>query len=296
MQTVAAVVVVLAATLGFWFWRVGMARRAEARVAARLPVGADGVIAGASPIRLGDATAERGALLLHGFGDTPQSLALLATTLHGRGWSVSVPLLPGHGRTLREFAGSRAEAWLETARTEMDALRMSHHRVALVGLSMGGALATILAAESPNLAALALLAPYFEVPRGLRWSLAAELVVTAIYPYLASADARSIKDPAELARSLGYGAATPRLVRELRSIADQARQALPSVRAPTLYVQSRGDNRIASDVAERAYAALGAPQKELVWLQQSGHVITVDYDRELVARLVSDWLNDRVRE
>jgi hypothetical protein len=48
-------------------------RRIEDAVAARLPLGPDGVVLGGGTIDLaGDPT--RGVLMLHGFGDTPQTL------------------------------------------------------------------------------------------------------------------------------------------------------------------------------------------------------------------------------
>jgi carboxylesterase len=58
-------------------------------------------------------------------------------------------------------------------------------------------------------------------------------------------------------------------------------------------VHARHDNRISPASAAAAFARLGAPQKELVWLEHSGHVITVDYEKERVCRLVSDWIAPR---
>lgn len=262
---------------------------AHRAVAARLTLRPDGIVAGAETIDLpGDGT--RAVLLLHGFGDTPQTLGYLATYLHMQGWAVRAPLLPGHGRTLSEFAASRAGDWVAFARTELESLRTRYEAVALVGLSMGGSVATILAAEFSDLPALVLLAPYLSMPTRVRRVARAHRAAGVLFPYLHGGGDRSIRDPAELALNLGYRFTTPRLLFELASIVDQARAAAPNVVAPTLMVQSRQDPRVLPDVAERAFALFTAPERRLAWTEGNGHVITVDYGRQVVFTAVAEWL------
>jgi len=257
------------------------------------PLGTDGIVVGAQSIEW-DGVGPNAALLLHGFGDTPQTLEYLAADLHARGWTVRVPLLPGHGRTIHEFAGSRAQDWIAAARTELAYVRARSNVVAVVGLSMGGALATILAAESDGITALVLVAPYLGMPVWMRAAARAHWLIGAVAPYVSGGDAQSIHDPAERRRNLAYDATTPRLVAELRRIVRAADTALPRVTAPTLVLQSRADNRVASSVAERAFARLGARDKRLVWTTRGGHVVTVDHGREDVARQVGEWLEAHV--
>lgn len=262
--------------------------RREREIAARLPVGADGIIPGAHPISL--AGESRAVLMLHGFGDTPQTLRYLADELHARGFAVHVPLLPGHGRTLAAFAESRGDEWLSAAREALAALRVEHTGVALLGLSMGGALATMLAAEPPQPTALILLAPYLGMPSGIRRVAAAYRVVGVAMTYLSGGGSDSIHDPVEKARNLAFGACSPRLLHELRTLVDRAWRALPGVRVPTLLVQSKEDNRISQAVAEGAFVRLGAREKRLAWTTGQGHIITVDHGRERVVELVHEWL------
>src|SRR5215213_10464448 len=128
--TLAAVIVVALA-------RARVSARANEAVAARLTLGADGIVAGAATIDL-PRDGDRAVLMLHGFGDTPQTLEYLAAFVHAQGWAVRAPLLPGHGRSLHEFAASRAEDWISFARAELTALRARYDTIAAVGLSMGG--------------------------------------------------------------------------------------------------------------------------------------------------------------
>lgn len=327
LATVLVPVVVCAAVLlavsAAVFVRAVIKRRYERAGTARLPVGADGIIVGAGPIDLpgpGDGRSPA-ALLLHGFGDTPQTLAYLAARLHERGWTVRVPLLPGHGRTLPAWHRTGYQDWLSASRDALTALRDTHATVALVGLSMGGALATILAAETapapaaagsparnglavpdrgaamgdrPPIAALALIAPYLAMPGWMRRLAGLHNALSFVLPYVQGSGKPSILDAAERERTLAYGATTPRLVDELAQVVSAARAALPAIAVPTIVVQSHQDNRIAPAVAEWAFAQLTVPEKRLSWIDHGGHVITVDRGRDEVATAVGDWLDAHV--
>lgn len=271
-------------------WRVAWRAHVERSVRARLPVGTGGVIAGAGPIELSSSPPAGALLLLHGFGDTPQSLESLARTLHGEGFGVHVPLLPGHGRTLRDFRASNEAQWVAEATRALHELRARYESVGIVGLSMGGALAVVLAADSDDIPALVLLSPYLEPPPSVRLLAKTASLVGAVISYILGSDPRAIHDPAARAAALSYGAVTPRSIVELVRLIDRARTRLARVTAPTLYVQSREDYRIPVDAAERTFAALGAPEKRLEWLTGCGHVTTVDYEHDKVEALVVEWV------
>jgi carboxylesterase len=99
----------------------------------------------------------------------------------------------------------------------------------------------------------------------------------------------SVHDPAARAASFAYGVFPPSAVRALCMTAAAGRRALSSITIPTLVVNSREDNRIPVALAEKATATLRGPT-ERRWVAGCGHVITVDYCRDAVASLVSDFL------
>ena len=268
-----------------WFFGA----RAERLSLRRLPVGADGIIEGAGPI-VHQGRGSRAVLLLHGFGDTPQTLRYLADHLHRAGFHVHAPLLAGHARTLREFAATRADAWIVGAERVYADLRRDHASVSIVGVSMGGALATLLAAGPTPPDSLVLIAPYLSVEPRARQIAVAYWLVAPFVRYLPIREEASIRDDVERARNRGFGTATPRLLNELRAIADRAAAVLGDLRPPTLMIQSRDDNRIDHAAAEASFEAIAAPEKRVVWLEGTGHVITVDTGRERVLALTSEWL------
>jgi carboxylesterase len=283
---------VVAGVVGALLWRRSYARRIEQDCLARRPIGPDGIIVGAEGFEL-TAPGPRSLLLVHGGGDTPQTLRYLADVLHARGYTVRAPLLPGHGRTVRDFVAVTADAWLDAVRAEYRALRERYPWVGVVGLSMGGALSVILATELPSLPAMVLVAPYVSMPTRVRHAARVAWLWGCAVPYLRGGAAdRSIHDPAERAKSLAYGAMGARTLRELWRVVVLAWAALPRVKAPTLVVHSREDHRVPVDAAERAFARLGAPEKRLAWTDRGGHVLTVDVGRERVFALVTQWLEE----
>lgn len=281
-------VVIVALVIAINWRRTSLMVEREREVAARFEVGPDGIIPGAQPIDLaGDP--KRAVLLVHGYGDTPQTMRYFAEHLNQKGWTVRAILLPGHGRRLRDLARARAGAWIVAVREEYAALRARHETVCLAGLSMGGALCAITAVETPP-PALVLLAPYLSMPRHVRLAASTYRVWAPFVPYLSSRPTGSVLDPRELGKTLSPGYTTGRLLRELYKVVRRARGALPRVTSPTLVICSRTDNRVPAAAAARNFTLLGAPERQLVWREGAGHVITVDYGRDEVFSLAEEWL------
>src|SRR5438552_8726340 len=121
------------------------------------------IIKGADTIDLQE-EGSHGVLLLHGFGDTPHTLSLLARRLAKRGYGVFAPLLPGHGRDMAAFQRARAEDWIDAAKSSLTRMQQRYAFVSVIGLSMGGALAVLIAADTKMISSLVLIAPSLGMP------------------------------------------------------------------------------------------------------------------------------------
>lgn len=282
----AALVLLVAAG---WFVRARYMRAMDALSLRHRRLGPDGIVVGGEGFVM-ERPGAPAVLLLHGAGDTPQTLRYLAAGLHSAGFHVVAPLLPGHGRRLADFANVNADELITAARSRYVELRNDRAWVGLIGVSMGGALAVLLAAESPELPALGLVAPYLAMParieRAARWS----SVWGALVPVVRSTEGLSVLDPVERDRSLAYGVFTASGLRALATIVRRAHAALPKVQSPTLMLQSRQDNRISVLNGEQAFARLGAREKHLEWVAGAGHVITVDFGRDRVIDALVSWM------
>jgi carboxylesterase len=216
----------------------------------------------------------------------------LGAELHARGFHVVAPLLPGHGRSVEDFARVTASALVDATRAAYRDVRTNHAWTAVIGLSMGGALAAQLAAETPDLPALGLIAPYLAMPPRIERAARLAWLWGVFAPVVRSSEGRSILDPDEQERNLAYGVFTVGALRALYALVHAGLGALPSVTAPTLVIQSRTDNRISVAATERAFALLGAKEKRLEWITGAGHVITVDFGRDRVIAMLAEWMED----
>jgi len=269
-------------------WRALAGRRVERAYRAGHPASAQGIVIGAESFMMAG-TNGRALLLLHGSGDTPQTLRYLAERLNAAGYTVAAPLLPGHGRSPRAFTSVTANGYLAAGREALDGLRTMAPWVGVIGLSMGGALAAQLAASAPDVRVLILLAPYLTPPSDVQWVARLSPFWGLVQPHLGGRGERSVHDPVARNASHAYGTFPPRALRALIATAAAGRVALSRVTAPTLVINSREDNRIPSALAEAATASMHAAV-ERKWVEGCGHVITVDYCRDTVAELTLDFL------
>ena len=99
-----------------------------------------------APIRV-DADGPECCLCVHGFTSCPAVYTELAERLAGMGYALSAPLLPGHGTTPEDLGAVAELEWFEAVAREYEALRGRYRTIHVVGLSLGGAIASWLAAS-----------------------------------------------------------------------------------------------------------------------------------------------------
>lgn len=275
-----------------WAQREGRAALRARRFARRFPTGPDGVIVGAESRRY-EGTGPWALLLLHGYNDSPMSLDGIARRVNAAGWTVRVPLLPGHGRSLEAWDDWTAEEVLTAVRAEYAALRARHAVVVVGGLSMGGALACWLAAEA-EVDGVVLYAPMLFTPRPMQVAVSTARLWSLLTVHLSGGGGASIRDPEAQRRQISYGCSTRHSLEALEAIAEGVVPRLGFVKAPVLFVQSREDNRLPEDQAHRALTRIGSKEKTALWMGGAGHVLTVDYGWEGVAGETVWWLESLV--
>jgi carboxylesterase len=69
------------------------------------------------------------------------------------------------------------------------------------------------------------------------------------------------------------------------------RQSLPKVSVPVLLIHSRADGGVPPENMQRIYDALGSTDKSMLWLENSGHVVTRDQEREKVFEAALAFVN-----
>jgi carboxylesterase len=121
------------------------------------------------------ALCHRALIMIHGFSSSPAVFRTIMPHLTGYD-AVFAPLLPGHGENLAAFAQVTAHDWMTAVMKTFQAVRSQYERVDVLGLSLGGLLASMLA-QRVEVDHLFLLAPALAlkfpmsmgpwIPRGL---------------------------------------------------------------------------------------------------------------------------------
>jgi carboxylesterase len=246
----------------------------------------DGVVVDAAPFDLpGRGTAA--ALCLHGLTGTPYEVRPLAEALAQAGIRCVGPAHPGHNQTPALLARTTHGEWLDAARASLRALRARHSRVFVVGVSLGGLLGLTLAAEEPVDGAVVVGTP-------LRFSpaLAALVRVLApVVPYTRKRGGSDIREDAARGRHPSYDVMPLASVRELMRLQRIVRSRLAAVRAPILIAHGALDRTARPADARAIHERVASAQRELLLLEASGHVATVDHDGARLARAAAEFLS-----
>jgi carboxylesterase len=233
-------------------------------------------------------------LLVHGLNGSPYDFHELADYLHTYDIATENVLLPGHDIPHEQAANFGWDDWLQAASERFDSLAQRYDRVAIVGHSMGGALALTIAEQNPRVCALVTLCAPVETRPGL---LPLVEVGRHIFPYF-PIFLEDIRDPIERRtyrrrKVTLWGAVAP-LHTLLQALPD-VRENLESVMCPTLIVAARNDHVVPARDGRYVFNHIGAPDKELLVLERSWHVVTRDVERHVVADRVAAFLT-RVRK
>lgn len=228
------------------------------------------VLPGAEPFSA--AGGRVGALILHGFTGSPQSMRPWAEHLAAAGLAVELPRLPGHGTRWQDLQQTRWTDWYGEAERALDTLRARCDSVVVMGLSMGGTLALRLAEQRPaDVAGLVLVNPSVTSDNRALALLPVLKHLVPTFPAIGS----DIRKPG--VTELAYPRTPLKAVSSLTRLWALVRADLGSVTCPVLIYLSSTDHVVEPSSAVMLRAGLRAPVEERV-LADSYHVATLDND------------------
>ncbi|MER0445157.1 alpha/beta hydrolase [Streptomyces sp. NPDC006711] len=233
------------------------------------------VLPGAEPFR--HEGGEVGVLLCHGFTGSPQSLRPWADHLAERGFTVSLPLLPGHGTRWQDMQLTGWQDWYAEVDRALCELLERCSRVFVFGLSMGGALALRLAAKHGDaVAGLVLVNPGNKV-HGL--AAHALPVVRHLVPSTKGIASDIAK---EGSREIGYDRVPLHAAHSLRTFFTLVDGELPQVTQPLVILHSPQDHVVPPADTARILSRVSSTDVKEILLEQSYHVATLDHDAERI--------------
>ncbi len=230
------------------------------------------------------------ALCLHGLTGTPYEVRPIAEELVARGIRARGIWMAGHNGTVQDLAETSHEEWVGLARQELDRLRAEYTKVFLVGVSMGG-LVSLRLAETEAVDGLVVVG----TPLVLGPPIPQLLPLLRLFQSERPKQGAGIEDPEARRRHPRFPAMPLASVSELIALQARVRAELSRVDAPILVAHGRLDQTARPRDAERIFAEVATPEldRELLLLQDSGHVATVDYDGRMLARAAGDFLARR---
>jgi len=241
------------------------------------------VMSGAEPFFLrGNDT---GVLLSHGFTGTTQSMRYLGEALHRLGYTVSAPRLKGHGISAAAMAKSSARDWIASLEDAFHELRPQCSKVFVGGLSMGGALALYMAGKHAGaFAGVFPINAVIHVDSPDLAGLAFDRNAPPVIPGVGS----DVKDPAT--KELAYPEVPVPAIKELFALIAVTRELLPRVTCPALVIHSREDHVVPPGNGKTIVSHIGASRAELLWLDNSFHVATIDNDKDRIVAEVHGFI------
>ena len=230
-----------------------------------------------------------GCLLIHGFTGTPREMRPLGEHLAGRGHSVLCPRLFGHATRPEDMLRARRADWAASVEDGYHLLRGRADRLVAIGLSLGAVLALLLARRAPLAGVVSLSAPFDPPDARMRPLRPIAPLLTPFWRFAPKA-APDWHDPQAAVGHLEYPVNPVRAAVELHDLLAELRQAAPSIAIPALVIHSRGDGLVAPAHAETLLDRLGSADKQLIWVERSGHVVTCDAARETVFAAVAAFV------
>jgi carboxylesterase len=220
-----------------------------------------------------DGSTDIGVLVCHGFTGSPVSMRPWADHLAEQGWTVRLPLLPGHGTHWKDANRTSWQDWYAAVDASFAELASRCSKVFVCGLSAGGTLALRLAqTHGTDVAGLVLVNPAVTM---LRWDAKFLPVLGKLIPSVA-AIGNDIKKPGQ--NEGAYDRTPVRAAASLYAFQKLVSADLSKVTSPTLVYRSANDHVVEAVNTELVLAGISAADKREVVLADSFHVATLDND------------------
>ncbi len=236
---------------------------------------------------------------LHGFGGYPGELALSVRLLAEKGISAYVPRLPGHGTDQEDFDQSTGEQWYATAKEAYLELKEHYETVSVIGHSMGGVLALLLAEEftiermvlmAPALRLRSKIFPFVGIIRLFKHRIRIHWEADSTVTFF---DERDPGDDEFLGNEY-WGYLNVKQINQLRKLCNRARRALDNVTGDLLVLTGGKDPSVPPSVGELIRRKSSA-RTVLIHLEDASHLIPYDphtYSREYAMSSMLEFLTD----
>lgn len=226
----------------------------------------------------------RAVLLLHGFTGHTADVRMLGRYLEKQGYTCHAPIYRGHGKPPEELINATPEQWWTDVKDAYNHLKeLGHSEIAVVGLSLGGVLGLKLAYSEKIKGVIPMCAPMFfdnetQLTKGFK-SFSKE------YKQLEGKNNDTIEE--EINKLMAQSSA---MFEQLSKLITEVKSNVDTIYTPAFVVQAKKDEMINIDSATYIYENIEADTKDIKWYEESGHVITLDNEKEQLHEDIYNFL------
>lgn len=232
-----------------------------------------------------------GVLLLHAYTSTPFVLRDLGQMLSHHRYTVSAPLLAGHGTTPEELADTTWEEWYRSAKSAYDELRQKCDMVFVIGTSLGGNVGCILAARHKVDGLILLSTPRWINLHYLVGFLIPICRTFGMYAYRKPFSKKTSENGLLGGPTLSYPIIPLKSAGEAwRFISRITPSALRHITCPTLIIQSNSDGLVKPASGKFIFSHIRSKYKQLVWISEPHHAVHTGNGRTQTYRYIFDFV------
>ncbi len=230
-------------------------------------------------------------LLVHGFTGTPYIFRELGESLAKLGYTVSAPLLAGHGTHPSDLAKTNWQDWYQTIVDEYDKLSKKADQVYVVGASFGGNLCCKLATER-KLSGLILIGMPRWIYKHFLAALATPLFLFLGIQYFNKPIGKVIDNQSMLGGpNYSYLKIPMVSVRDFFHVVDDLTDGLlAKVKTPTLIIQSNRDGLVKPASGTYIFKQLATKHKALIWIDEPHHELHTSENRAQLCNYITDFM------
>ncbi|AID00851.1 alpha/beta fold hydrolase [Staphylococcus xylosus] len=225
---------------------------------------------------------KRAVLLLHGFTGNSSDVRQLGRFLQKKGYTSYAPQYEGHAAPPEEILKSSPFVWFKDALDGYDFLvDKGYDEIVVAGLSLGGCYALKLSLNRDVKGIVTMCSPMYIKTEGAMFE--------GVLEYARNFKKYEGKDEATIQKEMDNFKPTDTL-KELQGQIQEVREHIDEVMDPLLVIQAEQDQMINTDSANIIYNESESDDKDIKWYANSGHVITIDKEKELVFEDVYNFL------
>jgi carboxylesterase len=213
-----------------------------------------------------------GILISHGFTGSTQSMRPLGEAYAKAGYTVCGPRLKGHGTHYEDMEKTTYHDWIASIEEGYQWLKERCDTIFVTGLSMGGTLTLYVAETYPDIKAIIPINAAIDIQDMENMQHSNERFLDAI--------GSDLKNPE--VKELAYDKTPVQSLKEIVLLMKKVKESLHTVTCPALIFVSREDHVVPPDNSQTIYDSISSRNKQIIHLQDSYHVATLDNDQQLI--------------